>query len=222
MVMNEPLRRSRWAKARWLIFAPHPDDETLGAGALIAHCAAHGRLGGIIFLTDGTGSHPDGTPRVAITRRREARHAIGRMGAGKISTVWMGWRDAHPHPVNSNIFARDADRIAALIRWQRIDAVAVSDHSEAHCDHVAAYYLAAAALRRAKRAVALFAYHVWSEPPPGARRVATPPMLSGRRRYALRAHRSQMSPILGDGFRLPRDKFRMTACDVLTLRSDCR
>lgn len=218
----EPLMRSCWSQARWLVLAPHPDDETLGAGALIAHCAASDRLGGIVFLTDGTGSHPEGTPRIAMTRRREAGHALGRIKAAAIPKIWMGWRDAHPYPTDSKAFVRDADRLAAFIRWRRIDAIAVSDHSEAHCDHVAAYRLAEAASRRAKRPVSLFAYHVWSDPPRLARRIATPAMPVGRRRHALRAHRSQMSPVMGDGFRLPREKLRMPARDILTVRKDRR
>lgn len=222
MVKAEPLVRSRWAHARWLVLAPHPDDETLGAGALIAHCAAQRQLGSIVFLTDGTGSHPEGTPRVATIRRREARHAIGRLGAAAIPMIWMGWRDAHPYSTDSKAFAREADLLAALLRGRRIDAIAVSDRSEAHCDHVAAFSLAEAAVERARRPVALFAYHVWSDVPLGVRRIATPPMPVSRRRHALLAHRSQMSPVIGDGFRLPREKRRMAAHDVLTLRRDCR
>lgn len=222
MVKAEPLAQSRWAQARWLVLAPHPDDETLGAGALIAHSASKGRLGAIVFLTNGTGSHPEGTPRVAATRRSEARNAVGRLGGEAIPTIWMRWRDAHPHPVDSQAFARDAGRLAAMLRWHRIDAIAVTDKSEAHCDHVAAYRLAEAALRKARRPIALFAYHVWSEAPSRARRIATPPMPAGRRRHALLAHRSQLSPVIGQGFRLPREKLRMPAQDVLTLIKDCR
>lgn len=222
MVKVEPLVQSRWASARWLVLAPHPDDETLGAGALIAHCAAQDRLGMIAFLTDGTGSHLETTPRVAVTRRKEARHALGRLGAQAVPTIWMGWRDAHPHPIDSNPFMREAGRLAALLRWRRIDAIAVSDHSEAHCDHVAAFRLAEAAVHRAKRPVTLFAYHVWGEAPRLARHIATPAMPVGQRRQALLAHRSQISPVMGDGFRLPREKRRMAARDVLTLRRDCR
>jgi LmbE family N-acetylglucosaminyl deacetylase len=153
-----------------------------------------------------------------MTRRKEARHAIGRMNAGAARAMWMGWRDARPYPSDSKAFARDADRIAAFIRWYRIDAIAVSDHSETHCDHVAAYQLAEAASRRARRPVTLFAYHVWSNPPRRARRIATPAMPVGRRRHALLAHRSQISPSMGDGFRLPREMLRMSARDILTLR----
>lgn len=219
MVTSEPLMGSRWARARWLVLAPHPDDETLGAGALIAHAAARGRLGGIVYLTDGTGSHPAGTPRIAATRRGEARRAVRRLGGGDVPVDWFGWRDAHPYAPDSPSFTRDATRLAALIRCRRIDAVAVSDRTELHCDHVAAYRLADAAVRLARRPVSLFAYHVWSTPPTSVRRFATPAMTAGRRRHALRAHRSQMSPVIGDGFRLPVEKMRMPSRDILTLRS---
>ena len=220
MVISEPLNRSRWAHARWLVLAPHPDDETLGAGALIAHAAATGRLGGIIFLTDGTGSHPAGTARVGITRRSEANRAIRRLGGGGVAVDWLGWRDAHPLPVSSPAFARAAAKVGALLRTRGIDALAVSDHSEAHCDHVAAFRLAEAAIHSARRPVSLFAYHVWSVMSASARRIATPAMTPGQRRLALHAHRSQMSPLLGNGFRLPREKLRMPCRDILTLRSD--
>lgn len=218
MVTSEPLSGSRWAQARWLVLAPHPDDETLGAGALIAHSAATRRLGGIVYLTDGTGSHPAGTPRVALVRRREAHRAIGRLGGGEVPVDWLGWQDAYPHASGSPAFARAAVRLAALLRWRQIDAIAVTDRTEGHCDHVAAYQLAETAGRLARRPISLFAYHVWSEAPASVRRIATPAMTLGRRRDALRAHRSQMSPSIGRGFRLPIEKLRMGAQDILTLR----
>jgi LmbE family N-acetylglucosaminyl deacetylase len=219
VVTAEHLTQSRWARARWLILAPHPDDETLGAGALIAYAAAIGCLGGIVFLTDGTGSHPADTPRIAVTRRSEAKRAVSRLGGGGVRIHWLGWRDAHPHDVNSLAFGRDATRLGALLRACRIDAIAVSDLTEAHCDHVAAFELAEAAVRSAKRHITLFAYHVWSANPKSARRIVTPVMPRGRRRHALRSHRSQMSPILGNGFRLPPEKLRMPGSDTFTLRS---
>ncbi|UAK26534.1 PIG-L family deacetylase [Sphingomonas nostoxanthinifaciens] len=201
------------------MLAPHPDDETLGAGALIAHAATAGRLGGVAFLTDGSGSHPAGTPRVSMTRRGEAHRAIRRLGGGDVPVEWLGWHDAHPHKADSRAFARDAAWLAALLRRRQIDAIAVADRTEAHCDHVAAYRLADAAIRLARRPVSLFAYHVWSALPASGRRLAIPAMPPGIRRHALRAHRSQMSPMLGAGFRLPPEKLRMSANDILTIRS---
>lgn len=221
-MVTEALASTRWSRARWFVVAPHPDDETLGAGSLIAHAALRRSLGGIAYLTDGTGSHPPGTPRLAVVRRAEARRALFRLGAGAVGAKWIGWPDARPHVPDSAAFFRDAGRLAAVLRRHRIDAVAVSDVTDAHCDHVAAYHLVDAAIRLSRRRIALFAYHVWGGRPRRARSIVTPPMLRGVRRHALRAHRSQLSPILGDGFRLPREKLRMRAVDTLTLRKGGR
>jgi N-acetylglucosamine malate deacetylase 1 len=214
-----PLASSVWRKARWLVLAPHPDDETLGAGALIAEAARDGRLGGIVYLTDGTGSHPPDTRGLAAARRREAGHALRRLGGLNLPIDHLGWQDAHPHRSGSPAFLRDARRLAAWLRARRIDAVAVTDRNEHHCDHVAAYHLARAAIDAARRPIALFSYHVWGEPPGDAvRRFRTGPVLPGRRRHALRAHRSQLSPLFGAGFRLDAGKQRMPATDCLSLR----
>lgn len=219
MVSAEPLDRSVWSRARWLVLAPHPDDETLGAGSLIAHAAAHGRLAAVAYLTDGTGSHPAGTQGLAAARRVEAGRAVARLADRSIPIGWIGWRDAHPPEEGSPHFLRDAMRFGALLRRRRIDAVAVTDLAESHCDHVAAHRLAGAAIRLARRPIALFSYHVWGTPSDHrARRIRTEPMALGRRRHALQAHRSQLSAALGDGFRLPAERCRMAATDVLTLQ----
>lgn len=220
MVRPASLSTSIWAQARWLVLAPHPDDETIGAGALISDAAGRGRLGGVVYLNDGTGSHPEGTKGLASARRSEARRAIRRLAERDVVIDWIGWTDARPPGPETPRFHRDAMRLGVLLRRRRIDALAVTDLTESHCDHVAAYALAKAAIGHARRAITLFAYHVWSAPPAsGWRRMRTNGIAPGRRRQALRAHRSQLSPLFGDGFRLPSHKCRMAPHDILTLRS---
>lgn len=219
MVKAARLSASPWKRARWLVLSPHPDDETLGAGALIADVARDRRLAGIVYLTDGTGSHPPGTPGLASARRREAGHALRRLSGRAMRIDWLDWRDAHPHAEDAPDFRRDALRLAAWCRDRRVDAIAVTDEREPHCDHAAAYRLARAAGRLARRRIALFAYHVWGSPGlDGDRQLRTEAIPPGRRRHALRAHRSQLSPLFGDGFRLDGARERMSTTDCLTLR----
>ena len=213
--MPVDLRHSRLATARWMVLAPHPDDETLGAGALIATAAAQGRLAGVAFLTDGTGSHPDRSTELAKVRRREASLALRRLGAGRIPVSWIGWRDAQPCPPGTRDYHRDISAFAALLRRLQVDAIAVTAINETHCDHVAAYHFAKASIRRARRAVSLVAYHVWSTPPARGACLRTSDMPIGQRRDALRAHRSQLTASMGAGFRLPRPMQRMSSSDRL-------
>lgn len=210
-----PLGASPWRRARWLLIAPHPDDETLGAGALLHDVAAEGRLAGIVYLTDGGGSHPAGTPHLRSVRRREARRAARRLATRAPAIDWLGWADGRPYAAGSLPFRHAARRIAALLRQRRVDALAVSDPGDAHCDHVAAFQLAAASCAAAHRSVQLFTYSVWGEPATCGLPVRTSAMPKGQRHSALAAHRSQLSPALGEGFRLPAGMRRMPACDTL-------
>ena len=41
-----------------VVIAPHPDDESLACGGLIAEAHAEGRPVRVVIVSDGTGSHP--------------------------------------------------------------------------------------------------------------------------------------------------------------------
>lgn len=221
MVSNpRPLDQSRFANARWLILAPHADDETLGAGALLAEAAASGRLAGVIYLTDGAGSHVAGGAWLARVRQREAGLAVRRLaGVAAPQPVFLGWPDANPHAISSAAWHSTARALATYIRLRRVDAIAVTGAQERHCDHAAFHALARAAVRAAHRSVALFDYRVWIDPAVPHARVTfrTRGVPPGLRRHALMAHRSQTSAAFGPGFRLARSAWRMPATDILHL-----
>src|ERR1700744_3098512 len=67
-----------------LVLAPHPDDESLGCGGLIAACVAAGRMPLVAILTDGVGSHPNSRTyppdRLREVRTQEVRQAVGFLG----------------------------------------------------------------------------------------------------------------------------------------------
>lgn len=219
------LDRSPWRSARWLIIAPHADDETLGAGALIRQAAETGRLAGVVVLTDGAGSHdhPDTASRARLVRLRrlEAGRAVRRLaGAAALSPVFLDWRDARPAPPGSPVFEATARRLATLCRERRVDAIAVTGPEDPHCDHQAAARLARHAAKRARRRVAVFDYAVWGAAWTGARvRITTRPLSAGLRAYALSAHQSQLTPRFGRGFRLETDKRLSAASDTLYRRN---
>ncbi|MDF0541427.1 PIG-L family deacetylase [Sphingobium sp. H39-3-25] len=213
-----------WRGLRWLILAPHPDDETLGAGALIAHMAATGCLAGLVYLTDGSGSHPlpDGRAGSLIAaRQREARHALRRLAGRRTSSpFFLGWKDAAPEFVGSFAFRASCRRLAALCARLRVDVLATTASQEPHCDHAAAAGLANAVRIRCHSRIAVAEYSVWGEAPAARthRVLITPPMSPGARRHALAAHRSQLTTSHGTGFRLPKDKRSMLPHDLLYVR----
>lgn len=222
--------RSRCADARpidprlrWLVLAPHPDDETLGAGAIVAQAAERGRLAGVAYLTDGSSSHDLGPERrsdLVTIRKREASGALRRL-AGRLAPrpLHLDWNDAKPERPGSALYEDSRRRLGALIARRGVTAIAVTALNEPHCDHQAAAELAYLCASDAGHHVSVFEYLVWSDKP-SLRMAAyvTEEMRIGVRRHALARHRSQLTGMMGDGFRLPRDRLSMPARDILFRR----
>lgn len=222
MVMS--LSARPWRDLRWLVLAPHPDDETLGAGALIAQTARTGHLAGVVYITDGSGSHPVSDGRsgaMKAVRRREAATAVHRLtGSRQPPPVHLDWKDAVPLNEGEAGFDRACRRLVSLCRQRAVDALAVTALHEPHCDHAAAARLAYAVQKRVRHQLIVAEYLVWASTADRAtqRVIVTEPMLRGKRRHALRAHRSQLTAAYGPGFRLPVERQHMPACDTLHLR----
>lgn len=221
----QPLAESPWAGARWLVLAPHPDDETLGAGALIADSAAGGRFAGVVFLTDGSGSqaHVDEASRNRlIAIRREEGSAAVRLLAGDTAPapVFLDWPDAAPWQDGDALFDRTVDRLVQLCADRSVSALAVTAEHEPHCDHTAAWRVAEAVAVRTGPALTVFEYLVWADTPPPhpGQAVITVEMPVSQREVALAAHASQLTPSQGTGFRLPDHRRVMPAADILYVR----
>lgn len=219
MVM-QMLDAKPWRGMRWLILAPHPDDETLGAAALIAQMTKARCLAGVVYLTDGSGSHEDGGRLVSV-RKREAAVALRRLTGSRASPPrHLGWKDAMPFQSDDPRFAQSCRTLTALCQRLHVDAVAVTALAEPHCDHSAAARLAYAVQGAMARRLIVAEYVVWGEVPDrkAYRIVRSAPMPTGKRGHALRAHRSQLTASHGAGFRLPKAQQRMAARDTLYVR----
>jgi LmbE family N-acetylglucosaminyl deacetylase len=94
------------AETRLLVIAPHPDDETLGAGGLMERVHETGGHVNVVYLTDGDG-YPEGVQSEGHVesptaddyrgygrqRRREARSALLALGLDKASYTFLGFPD---------------------------------------------------------------------------------------------------------------------------------
>ncbi|WP_395396492.1 PIG-L family deacetylase (plasmid) [Novosphingobium sp. BL-8A] len=185
----------------WLVLAPHPDDETLGAGGLIAALAASGCKVRTVFLTDGAGSHvaaPGWTAkRIAALRAREASAAMRTLGTpGRAMS--LGWRDGFPPAKETPQFEAAARRLVALCRAEGIRQVLTTWAQEPHCDHAAAARLICEVARRLRIVPKYYLVWGWTLPDPdrrlGRMRVTAVPVWQhrGMQRRALERHRSQL------------------------------
>jgi LmbE family N-acetylglucosaminyl deacetylase len=194
---------------RILVLAPHPDDESLGCGGLIAECCRLGRPPLVVILTDGTGSHPAMSPHILRDlRENEAAHALRELGLNDPDAlVFLRLPDtAAPH--DGPAFEAAAARIAALA--SHCTTICAPWRHDPHCDHQSADKLARAAAAIAR--IHHLSYPVWgwtlppdtnlADQPSKAWRLDISQMLSKKQR-AIAAHRSQHGGLPSAGFELP-------------------
>lgn len=115
-----------------VVVAAHPDDETLGAGGLIAECATRGVDVSVIVVTDGSGSHPDSpshTPgELALMRAHEVTAAVALLApAATLHLLWFADGKVNEH----------RDEIAAELAklTEGADLVVAPWRGDGHRDH---------------------------------------------------------------------------------------
>lgn len=149
--------------ARLVVLAAHPDDETLGAGGLIATAARSGFPVEVIIASDGEASHPDSPTHspaaLAAIRRIEVRAALGVLAPTATITFLAlpdGALDAH-RSVIVEVLRTQLDPTTLLVTpW----------HGDRHPDHEAcagAGEVAAASSRCPHWQYPIWAWH-WAEP----------------------------------------------------------
>jgi LmbE family N-acetylglucosaminyl deacetylase/protein-L-isoaspartate O-methyltransferase len=97
------------------VIAAHPDDETLGAGGLIAVATRRGIAVHVVVVTDGSASNPDSVvsvEEISSIRSRELRDAVGEL-APTASILELAYPDGHTDAHRDDIRVRLADSIPA-------------------------------------------------------------------------------------------------------------
>lgn len=83
---------------RLVVVSPHPDDEVLACGGLLALHAQRGGATAIVAVTDGEASHRRdpawSAPRLASARRVERRRGLARLGLTAGSVTRLGLPDS--------------------------------------------------------------------------------------------------------------------------------
>lgn len=140
-----------------LVVAPHPDDETIGCGGIIALHRKRGDAVHVVVVTDGDrgdpeGRYPGGADYVA-RRREECRRAAGVLDLGE--PIFLGLRDrAIDEPA---LLAR----LGEVVERLRPAAVYHPAAAEMHVDHQVVGDATLRAVARSGAHLRAFAYEVW-------------------------------------------------------------
>lgn len=192
--------------SRVVVVAAHPDDESLGAGGLIAAAARSGLRVEIVCATDGEGSHPESpthTPQdLAAIRAVEGTRAARLLGVAGVRRAELPDGDVTGHEEELTTL------LVSVVGDGRDTVIVAPWRHDGHPDHEAAGRAAATTARRT--GAELWEYPVWfwhwgdPEDAPWSR--LQPFLLDdeavGAKRQAIGAHVSQVAPLstrAGDG-----------------------
>jgi LmbE family N-acetylglucosaminyl deacetylase/SAM-dependent methyltransferase len=183
-----------------VLLAAHPDDETLGAGGLLALAARAGADVDVVIATDGEASHPDSPTYsradLAAWRAKEVEQAVGLLAPNaRLHLLHLpdGELDRHEDTLARAIEPLVANGCRVVAPWR----------GDAHPDHEAAGRVAAGVA--ADRGAELLEYPVWGwhwsrpgdvrMPWPRAVRLPLDADARAAKSRAVREHRSQVEPL---------------------------
>lgn len=178
-----------------LVVAPHPDDEILGVGGLLALVGA----ADVVAVTDGEASHPLSTvytrEKLAAIRRDETDAALFRLGLDPVLVHRLSQPDGG---IDETALAEALEPLLWPGRW-----CFVTWRHDGHPDHEAAGRAAAAAC--ARTGARLLEYPVWMwhwagpdderVPWNRARRISVAAPVREKKRAAMGEFRSQIEPL---------------------------
>ncbi|MFC6789463.1 PIG-L deacetylase family protein [Methylobacterium komagatae] len=198
-----------------VVVAPHPDDESLGCGGLIAAARAEGRDVRLVVVSDGCGSHTHSAlyppEKLRTLREDETRRAVAVLGMDPARVTFLRLPDAHV-PSDGHRAEAAALAVAEAARACVASAVFVTWRHDPHCDHKAAAAIVGLARPRMP-GVRTYEYPVWGWTLPPETEVGGAPQglrldvsaFSAIKAKAVYAHESQTTDLIHDdptGFRL--------------------
>jgi LmbE family N-acetylglucosaminyl deacetylase len=195
-----------------LVIAPHPDDESIGCGGLIACLRRQGIKVWVMIGTDGTGSHPNSpgvpTSQLLAIRRREVLAALGILGVQRRCVFFGNLRDRLV-PSRGPGFQGAVVKACSVLAKLSPGLLVIPSPSDQHGDHRALAAIWRHAANRATNALRVVEYLVWPSATPTIKAHCLKLDISSVRhlkRRAIAAHRSQRGLIVTDdprGFILP-------------------
>lgn len=144
---------------RVIVFAPHPDDETLGCGGTIARKCAAGEDVTVVAMTDGAGSHAHLMPveQLIEVRKSELLRATSILGVSAEKVLTLGFSDGDL--VNHVHAARQ--QVAELMEQVQPTEVYIPARWDTPKDHFATYSIVKQVLAFRQGGVRVYEYPVW-------------------------------------------------------------
>lgn len=142
-----------------MVFSPHPDDETLGCGGTIISKRQRAAEVDVVFMTDGSGSHPGliSGEDLGRQRQREGLAATASLGVDAQHVTCLGFPDGGLAQHHDQAVLRATE----LLRQKRPSQVFVPFSKHEHPDHSETQVVVREALAKAGTPTLLCEYPIW-------------------------------------------------------------
>jgi N-acetylglucosamine malate deacetylase 1 len=149
-----------------VVIAPHQDDETLGCGGVIARKRNEGLPVHVIFITDGSASHPR-HPRltpgdISVLRRQEAMQALALLGVERVAVHFLGEPDGTLKNIRPERRADLVERLGTLLRELGPAEIFLPCSPDGSSEHDATFGFVTDAIFRRQLHPVIWQYPVWS------------------------------------------------------------
>ena len=193
-----------------IVFAPHPDDETLGCGGMIALKHQQGVDVWVIFLTDGQDSQFNHARIKTIAelvqiRHHEALAALETLGVQASKIRFLDLPDGSLSNLPEAKRQQVVDQLVNLLEVSNAQEVYVTYCQDLHPDHQEACALVRSAVLQSRRSLELIQYPIWANWRPQQIDFKGPEIahiyrlsiaeMRGKKMQALDAYRSQYLPL---------------------------
>ena len=150
-----------------VVIAPHPDDEALGCGGLLALLHQARQPVAAVLVSDGTMSHPNSAlfpaPARQAVRTAEFRHALTILGIDDTEPLLLGLPDGKvPNSPTEPGFTEAVTQLRNFLEQQQATTVLVPWRRDPHPDHRATAHLVQATLAAMPRPPRRLEYVVWA------------------------------------------------------------
>jgi LmbE family N-acetylglucosaminyl deacetylase len=149
-----------------VIIAPHQDDETLACGGIIARKRNEGLPVIVLFITDGSASHP-GHPRldpaaISALRRVEAMNAMACLGVERAAVHFLNEPDGSLKTIPPGRREDLVARLAGLLATIAPAELFLPCNPDGSSEHDATFGFVTDALARGRLQPDIWQYPVWS------------------------------------------------------------
>ncbi len=148
-----------------LVMAPHPDDESLGCGGTIALLRKKGYAVHVLFVSDGTMSHPHSktypASRLRALREEEAREALRHLQVDADACTFLRYPDRRVPMSHDADFQEAVTQIAALLDEVKPTTLFMPWQRDPHPDHRACWQIGQAAVQQSRTKPRIMEYLIW-------------------------------------------------------------